>query len=508
MKRNRRGKGSTLDEFAEVQTHQDLQGVDRDQFRGALLFAAVGDALGWPTEFIQPGKRATASGLDLPLKDYAGWSKTVGGKWWGYTDQIAPGDYSDDTQLTLSVARSIADSGVFEPESFAYVELPLWLQYERGGGRSIKAAARSLVSRDVEWDGNFYRGTGVDYRMAGANGAAMRNLPIALAADGDLDRMVRESFQNAIITHGHPRAILGAALIGLAVWYALTHPDDVRPAGLIDFLNSELPRTPNRIMKARGAADWVARWGAGSDRGPGGFYDDLTVTTKEALDLLREIPDFLSGMPRDFYIRAGALVPETRGSGIATVICGIFMFLKFHDYPEEGLLDSVNELGSDTDTIAGFMGALLGASQGTAAVPGRFVEGLQDHSYIEATAERLHAIATGQFRGSFAEESLVRKEEGYHKILAWEVGLHEMFWDAISVGGKVVHPALGRGTITGKFTKPVSRPGYSAKILKVAFDTGQTCVFHSRIQAGDRISESLAREVVHEMEASGPPRGK
>jgi ADP-ribosylglycohydrolase len=96
-----------------------------ERFRGAILGLAVGDALGWPNEF--PGHRTK------PATRFIEWEKLVGGRFWGYRDRILPGEYSDDTQLTLALARSVLRTGGLDVEKFAYEELPLWLQYERGG---------------------------------------------------------------------------------------------------------------------------------------------------------------------------------------------------------------------------------------------------------------------------------------------------------------------------------------------------------------------------------------
>jgi len=499
MVRRQDARGSTLLDFDKRERKPPHTEVDRGRFRGALVFAAVGDALGWPTEFLKPGASAKPA-FDLPLRNYVSWNKTVGGKWWGYTDTIAAGDYSDDTQLTLSVARSIADSGIFEPRTFAYLELPLWLQYERGGGRSIKAAAHSLVSRRVEWSQNFYHNDVVDYRTAGANGAAMRNLPISLVAVADVDTLIRASFQNAIITHGHPRAILGAVVIGLATHFALNSPESVRPSDLVEFVCSQIKRVRSVASASPEIREWIARWDSTITSRETGFETTFDSIASEAINLVSAIPEYLTRPIDDFYRFSGALRPETKGSGVATVACGIFMFLKFQDRPEEGLLEAVNELGSDTDTIAGFMGGLLGANQGMKVIPGRLLGALQDRTFIVSTADRLHTIATGRSAGSYTAEFRFGKEAAYLKILAWEIGLHEMFWDAISIGGKIVHPALGRGTITDKLIREMSRPAYVAKIMKVSFDSGQTCIFHSRVQDSQRITESLARDVVHELE--------
>src|SRR6266853_2975960 len=155
-----------------------------DRFQGAMLCSTVGDALGWPTEFLKPDGNHKPP-FELPVHDFVQWKKLVGGRWWGYEQKIAPGEYSDDTQLTLAVARCITEDGEFEPERFAYEELPLWLQYERGGGKSVKTAARKLIGKNASWLRNFYKQGDLNYKNAGANGAAMRNLPIALVSVGD-----------------------------------------------------------------------------------------------------------------------------------------------------------------------------------------------------------------------------------------------------------------------------------------------------------------------------------
>lgn len=84
----------------------------------------------------------------------------------------------------------------------------------RGAGATVTAAAKSASKSRADWRRNFFTFTrgrrSLDYRGAGANGAAMRVAPIALANLHSPDRLVVEVWRNAIVTHGHPRAILGA----------------------------------------------------------------------------------------------------------------------------------------------------------------------------------------------------------------------------------------------------------------------------------------------------------
>jgi len=471
-----------------------------DRYEGALLWGAVGDALGWPTEFFGSIKRSRLP-FKIPLKEYIRWKKLVGGRWWGYYDEIQPGEYSDDTQLTLSIARCIDNSGVFEPNRFAYSELPLWLHYQRGGGRSVKTAARSILRIKTEWCNNFYKSKNIDYREAGANGAAMRNLPIVLANVNDESKIITDSFYNAIITHGHPRAILGSILLSYSTRYALSNNE--LEDEMIEYLLSALENAYLIISENKNINTWINKWD--EFRSSNGYFKQLyNDTIREIYSYLCQIPYFLDKPDKDYYSLIGALDPSTSGSGIATVCCAIYLFLKNGRSPEDAIYSAVNMLGSDTDTIAVFLGSLLGARYGRKAIPTHLTTELQDREYLLKTAGRLYTIAQRSSNESVTESDTISKREAYLNILAWEIGLQEMFWDAIGEGGKIMHPALGRGIITQKDVKPTHRKGYEAKLLHVKFDSGQTCLFHSRVQSDGYISESLAKEFERELNLEGP----
>ncbi|MBZ5561809.1 MAG: ADP-ribosylglycohydrolase family protein [Acidobacteriia bacterium] len=475
-----------------LKTYQPVP--DHGRFQAALLFGAVGDALGWPTEFLRLYRQRCPS-FETPVRDFVLWHKSVGGRWWGYREEIKPGEYSDDTQLNLAVARCVSESGDFEPERFAYEELPLWLHYERGGGRSVKTAARSLVRGRVDWFRNFYKQGDLDYRNAGANGAAMRNLPIALVNTANEDRLVRDSFLNAVITHGHPRAILGAILFGLAARHAIVSHNGGINTTLIEYLRDKTEGAGRAVVEERRIGNWVTHWDTRSGSGKGAFRALFQAARQDTNKYLDAIRDFATRPVEDYYKFIGVLDPSTRGSGVATVCAAIYLFVRYLDEPERALYTAVNLFGSDTDTIACFLGALLGAYHGLGAVPKHLETKIQDRSYLLKTASRLHSIAAGDVQDQLANDRPVERREAYLRLLAWEVGLHEMFWDAIDVGGMVVHPTLGRGKITNKDVRTIPRQGYVAKLIHVEFDCGQTCVFHSRVENNERLSESLAKEL-------------
>ena len=90
---------------------------------GALMGGAIADALGWPTEFSRSPEDLKRVGVPYPVHDFVPWHKRTGGRFFTRIDNIQPGDYSDDTQLTLAVARSLNADGTVDNEYFAKKEL-------------------------------------------------------------------------------------------------------------------------------------------------------------------------------------------------------------------------------------------------------------------------------------------------------------------------------------------------------------------------------------------------
>ncbi len=183
-----------------------------EKCKGAMVATAIGDALGWPNEL-----RSKNRAKKLKVSDhFTEWTRISSNPRW-HDEKILPGEYSDDTQLTLSVARSMIAGGW--EKFFAEKELPFWLNYERGGGGALLRAAKSYKGGLPPWQSRDAR----KYFNAGGNGAVMRILPhvIAAAKTPDVAELMREVVRDAIITHGHPRAILGATCYAYALDYLL-----------------------------------------------------------------------------------------------------------------------------------------------------------------------------------------------------------------------------------------------------------------------------------------------
>ena len=105
---------------------------------GAFLALAAGDALGWPQEIARNFQgNLESKGAHVEFK---GWTRRSGGRFQPYEENIYPGDYSDDTQLTLAVARSRTNHGSEWWKAFTKVELPLWTLSTNGVGAGPRSA--------------------------------------------------------------------------------------------------------------------------------------------------------------------------------------------------------------------------------------------------------------------------------------------------------------------------------------------------------------------------------
>ncbi len=91
---------------------------------GAFVALAAGDALGWPQEM--PRRVRGGVGGGAPSLEFRAWTRRSGGRFGLYDETIGAGEYSDDTQLALAVARCRADHGEDWWKAWVRMELPRW----------------------------------------------------------------------------------------------------------------------------------------------------------------------------------------------------------------------------------------------------------------------------------------------------------------------------------------------------------------------------------------------
>jgi len=169
--------------------------------RGAFLGLAVGDALGAPAEFMTRGEIADKYGV---LKEM------VGGGWL----RLKPGQVTDDTQMSLCLARAVVDHGGWSLTAIAD-NLVEWLKSKPiDVGDTCRRGIRNYLLKGTietppnEWDGG--------------NGAAMRMLPASICTVGDTELMERCVLQQAHITHNQALSDAACVALGKLQQMALT----------------------------------------------------------------------------------------------------------------------------------------------------------------------------------------------------------------------------------------------------------------------------------------------
>lgn len=465
------------------------------KYKGSIKLSAIGDALGWMTEFEKsPQSLRDKFGSDR-IEDFYTWKKNVGGRFYGYVDTIKAGSYSDDTQLLLSVARSIKKDGSLDHDYFAKIELANWLDYARGGGRTVKIAADKIKRKSVKWFNNFYtlkvNGDSYDYRQSGANGAAMRVLPIALANLGNVEKIKEEIFCNSIVTHGHPRAILGAMLYGYAIDQIIVfRPEDFSWENYITRIGLDFPKKfeLSFINKAE-IKEWLTEWNKSSDKTFEHLYNEIIAETQNYLRFVfQSIKQNLS--VQETLKKLGCFDQATKGSGTSTVIAGIYLAAKFHNKPLNAIIEAVNALGSDTDSIAAFAGGLVGALHGNSIIPNKW-KSVQDNEYLDKIAERLLSISEDRFVNDAFTLTLNLKS------------LNDISKDDFSLNTEIEFTPLGKGKITSIDKQPTLTKGKYNLILEVHFDSGQSIIvsklFDSPDSAGNKVHKNNETETLFQI---------
>lgn len=442
----------------------------KNKFYNSILLSAIGDSLGWITEFEKSTESIKKKYNTTIINKFYKWEKYVGGRFNGYVDRISAGSYSDDTQLLLSVARSIKHDGTIDNNYFSKIELPAWLSYARGAGRTIKNAARKIQRKSVKWNSNFFTYKSgkitLDYKDSGANGAAMRILPVALVNYGNENKLKEQIFSNSIITHGHPRAIAGAILYGIAVNSFLEFEKTNFNYG--EFLTEIGKNIESKFelsfLHKEEYSSWLNEWNKKSNSK---FEDIYEKTIIEILNYLRETYKFLRDNRdiKDVLKSFGCYSPETKGSGVSTVVAGIYLACKFFDKPETAIISAVNSIGTDTDSIAAFTGGLIGALYSEKIIPEKWAS-IQDAAYLEKMAENLYLIS--------CQELISEKTE---LLTMNKLGGIEIESDGYNKGDEFLFNPLGKGVVKNIDRQKTLTSGRYNLILDVEFEIGQSCRF-------------------------------
>lgn len=304
-----------------------------DRAAGVLLTSAVGDALGVPYEFAVPPS---------PTEDAV---MTGGG-----LGNFAPGEWSDDTSMAVSVARvAAAGADLTTPDALDEIARGFLAWYADGPAdignqtRAVLAATAKAPGRPADAMMLEAAAYSAQHAHSAGNGALMRTAPVALAHLDDRDQCARAARLVARLTHADPLAGDSCVLWSEAIRLAVRGGEIDARAGL-----DLLPDSRQSSWR-----DWL---------------DDALSED------VGEVPG-RRFVPNGFTVTAlqAALAAVTHSSGLTSA------------------LHNAVRIGNDTDTVAAIAGGLLGARFGASAVPTEWRQAV--HGWPGLTGEDLVALA-------------------------------------------------------------------------------------------------------------------
>ena len=302
-----------------------------DQYRGAMVGLAVGDALGTTLEFSSPGS------FD-PIYDMVG----------GGPFRLEPGQWTDDTAMSLCLAASLVEKRSFDPVD----QLERYTRWYKKGYMSctrtcfdIGYTTRTALERFQETGEPYCGPTGLD---SSGNGSIMRLAPVPLFFAGDDTDAARMSGMSSQTTHGSPLAVDACRYLGSLI------------SGIVS------GRSKEEVLS----------------------HDDYEPA-----------PDYWKATPlteRIERIRQGSFKrlepPQIKGSGfvVESLEAALWAFYKSTSF-REGCLMAVN-LGDDADTTGAVYGQLAGAYYGINGIPGAWTAKIARLGLIESLAEEIFRL--------------------------------------------------------------------------------------------------------------------
>ncbi|MCA0250746.1 MAG: ADP-ribosylglycohydrolase family protein [Actinobacteria bacterium] len=308
-----------------------------DRIHGALVGAAVGDALGAATELrtarqIRELFGGEVTSFHTPPPDTFARGRT-------------PGTVTDDFSQAYYLARAIIDrAGALDRETGRQAVLAWWAddRYREFAGPTTRRAIARLSGEDVEEPFFLYRGG------EATNGAAMRIGPVGCVARS-MDEAIDGAIAVSLATHDNHLAAAAAAVVAAGVTAGVndpeTGPQEVQLAFVVEACLRAAARAEARALE-------LTHEVAGAS---------VAARTEFAVQLARRSASLDEATTR---------IAELIGTGLKAneAVPAAVGILAAAPDAFSAVTAAVNA-GDDTDTVATIVGALAGAAAGAGAFP-------------------------------------------------------------------------------------------------------------------------------------------
>lgn len=309
-----------------------------------ILGIGIADSLGMPFEQMSPDNPILVNwnGEDFLPSSF---------------HNLKPGQFTDDTQMSVMVAEHLIEHKGFRPSYLAdyyrqwlsnSLNLPNDLQSKacRGIGKNTRKALENLA-RGYPWTSS-----GLDSE---GNGTAMRACPFGVFFHEDIHTVAEFARLDARITHTSINAAEGSAAIAMATWLVRhSYYDNSQPSDKGAFLNTICKGLNNSDIKNRI------------------IELEKCISEKVSLD--------------EILVKFG-----TKFHVIETVPSALACFMLTDSF-ESGIVKAIRA-GGDTDTTAAIVGGIAGTYYGFSGIPDKF-------KYKVESFERLFGLDTLLSRNS------------------------------------------------------------------------------------------------------------
>jgi ADP-ribosylglycohydrolase len=246
--------------------------------------------------------------------------------------------------MSIDIVESFLATGKIDPDDLAmrFSKSYRWSRgYGPGAARVLKRIAAGAdwreANRSIYANGSF------------GNGAAMRAPMIGLMYAYRPSELFEAARLSAIVTHAHPLAVDGAVFIARVTACAFRgdRSRDVLDEGMSRISHAEF------VSRLAVAQAWLE-----SDR------------EVSASDVIRQL-----------------------GNGIAaheSCITALYLALRFREQPFMVMQQFIASCGGDADTIGAMAGAIWGAANGSARLPSRWLERLEQRERLCDLGVSLH----------------------------------------------------------------------------------------------------------------------
>jgi len=304
---------------------------------GCVLAAAIGDAMGHPTEFLGMSEIHRRYGPDGVTGFELYWDRPSG--------RFAP--YTDDTQMAEAVLVSLLEGRAAEMDLDATMRrmaehFVQWSEHPQGGHRAPGNACMSgcrALARGTRWQD-------AGGASAGGCGSVMRAYPFGLLYSDDLSRAEAWSVAHSKLTHRDPIALAASAAMAVGVARIVRgDTDGVVISEMIAAACRQSPRTAQMMAQALDEAE--------------------------------------SGV--------GPEVSLDRNRGWAAheaIAAAVYVFARHPGDPRAAILEGANTPG-DSDSIATLAGALVGARVGVENLPCDWVADVERSSELTELARSI-----------------------------------------------------------------------------------------------------------------------